>query len=171
MYTENDLRRTFVDDAYCEIKHLPELVKATTFTEVGDVMISVLDEMHQKDPGTPIWQVCGPISTGGLGSVELNLLRLERAVHCVRSQGFRVFNQLPTESALGRLLLEWKKRNPPDAYPTELLDDCYGRLFRTGKIYGLQFVDDWKSSRGSIWEYKLAIELNMEVEYLPIGWE
>ena len=48
------------------------LQATTTFDEVAEVAIVILTRM--KALGQPIVQICGPMSTGGLGSLQKNMV-------------------------------------------------------------------------------------------------
>ena len=46
--------------------------------EAGDLAVEILSQMRESEQ--IILQVCGPMTSGGLGSLEANMARFERAV-------------------------------------------------------------------------------------------
>jgi len=56
-------------------EHFNELEKALTYKDLFIIAEKVLKKMPP-----PVGQVCGPISTGGVGSIEGNLRQLEKAI-------------------------------------------------------------------------------------------
>jgi len=108
--------------------------------------------LHRMPIGATM--VCGPISTGGAGSIEKNLEIFALAIEALASRGENVFSQMPFERTMQRL----KTTN------LGLLNDFYLPLFRSGRIRRLCFLDGWESSEGATWEYERAIELGFEIE-------
>ncbi len=106
-------------------------------------------------------QVCGPIGTGGLGSVERNLIAFNKEIRKLQTQGVNVFDQMPFENAIQKI-----KESNPGSYPIEVLTDFYLPLFKSGKIKKLYFMKDWKTSKGARYEHSLALELGIEIIYL-----
>jgi len=52
----------------------------------------------------PVIQFCGPISTGGFGSVAENLECLHSVIQASTNKGMSVFNQVSYEKRLDRIL-------------------------------------------------------------------
>ncbi|MDO8523036.1 MAG: hypothetical protein Q7S12_01980, partial [bacterium] len=65
---------------------LKNLEPCSSFPCLSDKAMLVLEKMQ---PG-PVAMVCGPISTGGLCSVEKNLEVLDKAVANLKSQNIKV---------------------------------------------------------------------------------
>ncbi len=140
--------------------HLELLDKAENFSELKDIAIEVVKAMPQ-----PIGQVCGPISTGGLGSIEENLKMMDKTILKLNDQQKNIFNQSPFEipmqsmkTKLGTSLIEANQK---------LLDDFYLPIFESGHIKTLYFISGWESSHGARWEHEKAKELGIDIVYLP----
>ena len=91
--------------------------------EMADFAIAMLATMPQ-----PVCQVCGPITTGGRGSIEENLKVLDYAIRYLRAQGRSVFDQQPYQATMQRL-----KALQPD-YHSAVLNEFYLPVFRAGHI-------------------------------------
>ncbi len=100
--------------------------------------------------------VCGPITTGGQGSIEKNLEVFTGAIKGLIRQGRPVFNQMPYETALFRLRAEHDERSGRDpndkTYNTVVLDEFYLPLFMTRQFSRAWFLPGWRSSQGARWE-------------------
>ncbi|MDO8523527.1 MAG: hypothetical protein Q7S12_04620, partial [bacterium] len=121
--------------------------------------------LEKMQPG-PVAMVCGPISTGGLCSVEKNLEVLDKAVANLKSQNIKVFEQRPLEKHIRRLCElpayeSYKKGN----YIC-LLEELYGPLFKSGLIHEMHFIPLWYTSVGTKWEHKQAVRLGIKKEYI-----
>jgi len=110
----------------------------------------------------PLVMVCGPISTGGLGSIEQNMVRFRKMIDFVKSLGENVFDQLPFEPYLWRII-----RGPNDHGGFHLLEDFYQPLFER-YFSGLYFIPDWESSAGTCWERGMAILLKKKIRDLQV---
>ncbi len=110
----------------------------------------------------PIVQVCGPIATGGLGSLEANLGAFNEEIKKLQSKGLHVFDQMPFEMPMQKL----KKDLKPGEYAYSILDDFYLPLFKSGNISALYFMPNWQTSKGAQWEHELAKDLGIEIKYL-----
>jgi hypothetical protein len=125
--------------------------------EVCDFALQIIDRMPDD-----VAQVCGPITSGGKGSIEANLEYLNFSIQEAQKKGLHIFDQMPFEQTLHRIL-----REQTDAENKEsILFDFYEPLFESKKIKKLYFVPDWESSHGANWEYKKAKELGMEIGFL-----
>ncbi len=131
------------------------LENATSFDELKDVALSVLKRMEG-----PIFQVCGPMTTGGLGSLELNLEVFRKTIDTLKSQGKHVFDQLPFEDHMMRIKESGK---------SNLLEAFYLPIFESGMIKKLYFIYGWWNSRGSLWEHAEAKRLGIPRRYLPFN--
>jgi len=100
--------------------------------------------------------VCGPITSGGLGSVEKNLAVFNSAIQGLIIQGRPVFNQMPYEDALFRLQAEHERRHgrhPEDkSYNPVVLEEFYLPLFQTRGFSRAWFLPHWRTSKGATWE-------------------
>lgn len=128
-----------------------------TFAGMLAVAFRILDRMPR-----PVIQVCGPISTGGRGSVSANLEYFNDAIHRLQEKGVHVFDQMPFEIPMQKV----KELYVGRTYITEILTDFYLPLFKSGKIEGVYFLPDWQSSRGSVWEHEHALKFGIPITYL-----
>ncbi len=116
----------------------------------------------------PVGMVCGPISTGGFGSVEANIQRFNEAIDSLLMLKIVVFDQTPFEPKLAEL-------HQPDesGYDWRILNHFYEPIFQTGKIKRKFFIPGWQSSVGARWEREQATTLGIQIvdlnyELLPI---
>lgn len=141
------------------------LDEAKTFANALTIAMKVIGNQCLAEKS--FTQVCGPISTGGYGSVERNLLAFHKTIQKLKkSCNELVFDQMPFEPLFHRFHNEWSAVHG-DAYMQPVLDDFYLHLFERGHIKKLTFMHDWKSSRGAQWEHEQAKRLHIPVEYLP----
>src|SRR6266481_5273332 len=107
--------------------------------------------------------VCGPISTGGRGSVEANMAMFHKGICLLAKQGKVIFDQRPFEVPMRRFIAARKE----PGYAHELLDEFYLLLFKSGLIKELHFLPGWEGSTGARWEHEQAPRHGMAVFYLP----
>ncbi len=131
------------------------LEQAKNFEDLYKIAHTVLDRMPMG-----IGQVCGPIATGGLGSVELNLKIFDETIRKLQSQGKIIFDQIPFEWPMQEL-----KKTVTDGV-NSILEDFYLPIFKSGKVKTLYFIKGWESSRGSNWEHEQAKSLGLDIVYL-----
>lgn len=133
------------------------LYRATTIKEVFSVALDVLSRMPEK-----MGQVCGPVTSGGIGSVEGNLENLNNQIRKLQEKGVVMFDQMPFEETFHRII---KDESLNQKYEN-ILTDFYEPLFSLNRINTLYFVEGWKSSRGANWEHDKAKELSLSIVYL-----
>ncbi|MCC7004521.1 DUF4406 domain-containing protein [Candidatus Nomurabacteria bacterium] len=138
---------------------------AESFEELALVGLEALEKMRLS--GREIVQICGPISTGGLGSIEKNIERFERAIEKAIEKGLHVFNQAPFEDAMKRLSVKYPK---VDGYCVAILEVFYRKIFESGHVSRTLFLPGWESSKGATWERKLVSGLGIAVEEYPMEW-
>lgn len=107
-------------------------------------------------------QVCGPIATGGLGSLEANLDVFNQAIKKLQASGVHVFDQMPFEMPMQKL----KKDLKPGEYAYSILDDFYLPLMNQEKIKTFYFMPTWQTSKGAQWEHDLITKMGKEIRYL-----
>ncbi len=134
-------------------------------TETCADMFTVAKRVLNRLP-KPVVQVCGPISTGGAGSLKKNLALMDRAVELLHTHGRHVFSQLPFEEPMQRI-----KYAHQGSYAMTLLDDFYKPLFESGLVDALYFLPAWQSSFGARWEYEQAKRLGIKTLFFPKGWD
>lgn len=79
------------------------LREAVSFQHLVEIAIGVLQFLHLKH-GTEIIQICGPMTTGGLGQQEANMQVFGLAVRRAKENGLAVFNQIPFQDAVTRIV-------------------------------------------------------------------
>ncbi|MFA6476124.1 MAG: hypothetical protein WCV68_01765 [Candidatus Paceibacterota bacterium] len=139
--------------------------KVETFEDLAEIAIGMLEEISKS--GKPIAFVCGPISTGGLGSIEKNLAHLEKAIETAGKNGLQVFSQTPFEDTLQRLAKKYPKT---DGYCLPILNIFYKKVFESGYIKIALFLPDWQSSKGATWERQLFSNLGLQIQEYPLEW-
>lgn len=132
--------------------------EAKSFKDLFFVAYKVLSKMP-----APTIQVCGPISTGGLGNVEANIKNLQKTIVRLSEKGYVVFDQMPLEQKIAELASTWIKENPREKYCYPILEDLYKPIFESGFIKELWFLPGWKSSHGATWERAQAERLGIKI--------
>ncbi|MES2930592.1 MAG: DUF4406 domain-containing protein [Patescibacteria group bacterium] len=133
------------------------LRKASTLADLYTIASRILNQMPQGN----IIEVCGPIGTGGRGSVEANLAYFNEKIHALQRDGHIVFDQMPFEDSMQRI----KKELPVDAHDL-ILSEFYLPLLTQGKIAAFYFLPGWETSKGATWEHDLAGRLGIPIHYL-----
>lgn len=135
---------------------------ATTFEELVDIAVEEIMNLPQ-----PVGIVCGPLTTGGRGTLEENMaenvVEFEYWIGKLQGEGQSIFNQMPFEPAMQRI----KKTPYYDSTRNHLLEAFYGVLFRSGLLKKWYFRSGWESSTGASWERALVTELHGEIIDLP----
>lgn len=142
---------------YWTEEDLQAVKDAKDFKELYIIAQRVLERMPQ-----PIVQICGPIGTGGLGTVEANLEAFDKTIRSLQEKGLNVFDQMPFEWPMQVL----KMKLDQSAYPHEILSDFYEPIFNSGLVKEFYFMSDWQSSKGATWEHKKAQDLGIKINYL-----
>ena len=159
---------------YWQNEDLLRLGEAASFADLAQVGIAVaervaLDVKKRRRVLSRVCQVCGPISTGGFGSFEKNVVVFRVAFRTLSLRGFTVFNQMPLQDAIVRLHQRWKKKNG-DGYCWPILHDVYEPLFRSGHIAQGCFLSNWHTSEGARWEKSRMMALGIAIFYIPEEW-
>jgi hypothetical protein len=142
---------------YWTEEDLKAVKEAKDFKELYVIAEKVLKRMP-----SPIVQVCGPIGTGGLGSVEKNLEAFDATIRSLQDKGLNVFDQMPFEWPMQVM----KMKLDLSVYPEAILDDFYSPIFNSGLIKEFYFMPNWQSSKGANWEHNEANRLGIKVSYL-----
>lgn len=145
--------------------HKEKLNSSQTFDDLVDIALDILKEMDKSN--RPIVQLCGPISTGGVGTIKGNIERFDQAIRIARAKGMQVFRQTPFEKAMERIAPIYPTT---DGYCMPILDIFYKKVFSSGHIKIALFLPDWQSSKGATWERKLVSELGIEIMEFPQEW-
>lgn len=141
---------------YWKPEDMEALEQAQSFGELSKIAMRILNRMPQ-----PVGQVCGPISTGNK-SIEENLKVFNETVQQLVDEGKTIFDQIPFEDYIFRLLETGKGSREKD----QLLNEFYLPLFESGLVKTFYFIPGWKSSHGATWEHEQAKRLGIEIVYL-----
>ncbi len=139
---------------------------AQTFDQLADVAMIVLSRIFASSQGQ-VAIVCGPISTGGLGSKYHNLALFRGAIRLVAQKGVCVFDQMPFEDKIAQLSQSHTRRGE---YCHEILSIFYGRLYASALITQAIFLPDWKTSTGSSWERQHLCRIGIKIQDFPEEW-
>ena len=142
-------------------EHHEAMNNAQEYKHLLEVALDVLNSMPK-----PIGQVCGPVTTGGQGSVDKNLVLFEKAVHKLIDQGYNIFNQVPFEKPMQKIQINSKKMEKHERN-IELLEEFYKPIFESGLISTLYFIHGWETSQGANWEREQAKRLGIKIIDLP----
>ena len=146
-----------ISKKYWEEKDWQDVDNAKSMAALYVVAKRIIERMPK-----PIVEVCGPIANGGLGSIEANLNAFNETIKKLQKEGLNVFDQMPLEESMQK----FKVGNDMDKLVESILKDFYMPIFKSGAISAFYFMPGWESSRGAIWEHKIAKELNIEIIYL-----
>jgi hypothetical protein len=142
---------------------LSALDRAKTFTDLAFIALGIIYRLPGK-----VEMVSGPISTGGVGSVEGNNKVFEGVIEILTLEsGLNIFSQMPFEAKMVEFYCEWHAKNPSEKYCMPILEDFYERLFSSGKVHKLHFIHDWQSSYGATWEHNNCDRWRILKNYLP----
>lgn len=142
------------------------LLQVGTFEDLAKIAISALGRM--KEAGHEIVQICGPFTTGGLGSPELNGQRFDEARKAAEARNYVVFDQMPFEDAIKRIVASYNL--PQGEYCDDVLDVFYRTIFKSGHLSKFLFIPGWESSKGCRWERNEAQSLGIPCEDIPLEW-
>ena len=145
---------------YWTLEDIQALDDAKTYNDLLVIALRILGKMPEF-----IIQMCGPISTGGKGTVEANIAEFDKAIYHFTNQGENVFDQMPFEVPMQRIKKDVK------GYDKRILNEFYLPIFKSGKIKKLIFLPDWKSSKGARWEHRQAKKLGIEIVHLKKNWQ
>ncbi len=132
---------------------------ARSYGELFEVARCVMERMPR-----PRGQMCGPISTGGAGSIEANLKRFEIAYEHALKHGVEIFDQTPFERHIHRIQ---ENSDEANTYSMGILEEFYLPIFENRLVDKLFFLPDWQTSRGASWEHEQVKRLGLEIVYLP----
>jgi len=129
---------------------------AVTFEELREIACTILSRMPW-----PVGIVCGPLTSGGFGSFELNRREMQRAIRKLNDEDKGVFNQLIFEDAMHRIM----KNKSYYKGGNHLLETFYLPILER-YIRKMYFLQGWKGSQGATWEHQTGLRLGIEIIYL-----
>ena len=130
---------------------------------IGKKMLAGLRELRNTSGGEKIFELCGPITTGGVGSIQGNNDKMVRVVEKIRTMGHKVFAHTDYTKEILAIKSELQKHNRFYYYDWDLLYDCFDPLFASGLLDGLIFLEDFESSTGARWEYDMALKYGIPI--------
>ena len=140
------------------------LEQVENFEQMADIALIILKRMNLYNP--EIIEICGPMSTGGTGSLEANMAVFQYAVIKADQEGLMVFDQVPFQNAIVRIM----NQRGDTKYCEDILEIFYRRIFESGYIYKGLFLPGWESSKGARWERNLLQELHIHIDEYPTHW-
>ena len=135
-----------------------------SFPAVAEIALRVLKRMP-----TPVSQLCGPISTGGLGCRIQNERLFARCVAKLRAEGLNPFNQMPLQIGFNRLVTEWQQTNG-GGYCWPIMEEVYRPIFVSGFVKTTFFLPGWETSTGTRWEREAVESLGIEAYEFDRDW-
>ncbi|MFA6325459.1 MAG: hypothetical protein WCX46_04505 [Candidatus Paceibacterota bacterium] len=146
-----------ITQKYWQEKDWQDLEKVQSVDDLFSVAEKIIGRMDK-----PFVQVCGPIATGGLGSVEENLNVFNDAIKKLQKEGLNVFDQIPFEIPMQVL----KKKFTPEKIGKDILNNFYLPIFNSGFVSTFYFLPTWQTSLGSKWEHEEALKKGIKIVYL-----
>ncbi|MEK7510629.1 MAG: hypothetical protein AAB582_00100 [Patescibacteria group bacterium] len=147
-----------------ELASLSELMDLEKAAAIAVTCIGRLYEL-----GGNVVQLCGPMSTGGRGHIDLNMARFRIAMEVMHEHGVQVFNQMVFQDMMIRIT-GFRPGMPVEEYNVQILEGFYGPVFHSGLITTAIFLPDWESSHGASWERELLKKLGVEILEYPTSW-
>ncbi len=142
---------------YWEEQDWKDLEEAKSFKDLFVIAKRVIYRMPH-----PLVQVCGPIATGGLGSIEANLNAFNETIKELQAEGKSVFDQMPFEDPMQKLKTMIENKD----YMNTIFTDFYYPIFDSGLISELYFMPNWNTSVGATKEHDKAKESGIKIVYL-----
>ncbi len=150
----------------------------TDITSYGDLARHALQNIAEHDVRA---MVSGPITTGGVASRGVtdpaqiqrqNLAIFDCAIRYTQALadcngGSNVWDQMPYEEVIARLVEDEKSSPGYGGYPTRLLQEFYLPVFQGAGFSVVHMIPDWENSTGASWEKKVLEALGARVEFLP----
>ncbi|MFA6554551.1 MAG: hypothetical protein WCS89_03515 [Candidatus Paceibacterota bacterium] len=138
------------------------LERARSFKTLSLIALDVMSRIRGD-----IEMVSGPISTGGVGTLEGNRRVFEKTIEILINEQRNLFSQMPFEDKMVELYKIWHTEHPTEKYCLPILDHFYEVIFSQGRVTKLNFIFGWESSFGARWEHDNCNRWKIEREYLP----
>lgn len=139
------------------------LATVRSFKEMAVIALGIM-----MRNGGEFHMVSGPISTGGVGSIEGNRRVFMRVIeHLISEEGLPVWSQMPFQDKMVDLYKIWHAENPNESYCMPILLDFYEPVFSSGFVKVLHFIHGYESSFGARWEHQGCERWGIERRYLP----
>lgn len=160
-------------DHWTEEDHA-EQDRCESMHHLAELGIKLAKRLKEQSPDGSVILLSGPMTTGGLGSFDRNIKLFECAIIVAREKGLTVYNQLPFQKGMIRIL--GLNRNPSfkaeaAGYPMSILTDFYGPLLDSKLVSDLFQLRDHASSFGARWEEARARLVEMiHIRSYPSLW-
>lgn len=146
-------------------EHYAQLPLIDSLPDLGRMGIKMA--AHLKLQHRYVAIVCGPMTTGGLGSLDANMARHALGQQRLRKLGIVVFNQAPFQEAIIRLT----DHHNSTEYDMRILEDFYRPIFLSRHITHAWFLPGWEGSKGAAWERDFLLALpEVSVLDFPSGY-
>lgn len=127
-----------------------QISEARSLRRLADIAMASLCRLPQ-----PVVQVCGPLTTGGKGTLMENMAYFYEAIHFLHYEfNFSVFDQIFFHGKIS-VLAEQVSGGRRERH-REILQNFYTPIFDSGLISLALFLPGWHTSRGAIHERAMA---------------
>jgi hypothetical protein len=152
-------------------KQTTQVSEAKSLCELAVIAKKTIKKAKKKYLKAIVLQVCGPITSGGKGNRDANLIEFNKAVTALASLPYLIFNQMPYEDKIGSLMSDIiKKTKSKFAYGMDVLIDFYETIFEKQYTDILIFLPGWEASIGACWEYKKGKKFGIKTRQLKDNW-
>jgi len=130
------------------------LVGKTKPEKLLEIALAIAKEILFKESGLALFS--GPISTGGLGSIDENLRYFNKGIAEASRKGYNMFCQMPFEELFKAIHYEH------EVHTSFFIKHFYKPLFKSNRISLLLQAENWESSSGACEEAKLCDRFGIE---------
>lgn len=146
------MRTILLEDELAFIKTMPP------YTQMAHVAMASLLRLPED---VLRLEICGPISSGGKGSIEANLSEFHDVITAFDDLGYAVFDQMPYEHIIQEMKAKDTETIGIDNAKIKLLEEFYRPIFASKAINTFVFMPDWHSSHGARWENERGKEYSI----------
>jgi hypothetical protein len=142
--------------------HYDLMQKCENLRHLADVGIGMALNLRATAPDGKVYLISGPMTTGGVGPFHANMHVFGHCITVAREHGLTVFNQLPFQEGMIRILKLDKDptyKRDDASYPQSILDDFYWPLFKSGALTHLLVMPTWETSNGATQERNKALTI------------
>lgn len=172
IFTEGELMSRTISDHWTTDDHIATQ-QCENLSHLAQVGIRMLDRLRSEAPHGVTF-LAGPMTTGGLGKFDLNMHLFEHCICIARERGLTVFNQVPFQHGLIRILNLSQSptfHQTAKDYPHSIIKDFYWPLFESKGISHFLLLPTWISSNGATQELNKAISVGSnDIQEYPHDW-
>ncbi|MDD5165026.1 MAG: hypothetical protein PHG25_00585 [Candidatus Pacebacteria bacterium] len=122
-------------------------------SSLKDMLAVALDVVSRMPPH--IHLVSGPITTGGMGTIQENLIVFRQTIeHLHEQEDLNIFSQIPFEVGMIEYHKQWSLNKSQFDYCWPILHEFYGPLFATKRFSVFHFIHGYEKSIGACWEHE-----------------